>query len=190
VIVNESELRNRLCDADAALASPQSPAPDADTCRRVLARRKRTRRAVTLTTVIAGCIAGATALFSTNRDTPPSEDQYVARLLREAEACAQKVAEHKRVVALLREAQRLVELELELAELQASLPGLLPAEVRVQEEINRVATTQLVVAGRLLDEYEDTELAADVYRHVVAEFPDTQWAARAQDAISQLAKNM
>jgi hypothetical protein len=197
--LNEPDLRIWLRDADAALALQQSPALDAEMCHRVLARRTRTRRAVTLTTVVVGCIAGVTALYTADRDARPmatnarpqmSDDQRVAELLLEADAYARRAAEHKRTVALLREAERLLELEQELAELEARVPGPLPVEVQIQEEINRVATTQLVIAGRLLDEYEDTELAADVYRQVLAEFPDTQWAATARDALSRLAGSM
>lgn len=196
--MNETELRDRLRETDAAFVSHQSAVPDAEACRRVLARRARTRRTVAVSIAILGCFAGATAIFRGDRDAPPmatnsrpqtSKDQPIADLLREAETYAQEAAKHERMVALLREAERLVELEQELAELEASV-GPLPAEVRVQEEINRVATTQLVIAARLLNDYDDAELAAGVYRQVVAEFPETQWAAAAQDALSRLATSM
>jgi hypothetical protein len=209
VNVNESQLRNWLRQTDEALALEQSPAPDAESCRRLLARRTRTHNAVAISALLLA-FCGVSAIYTMYRDARPiaansprptreedtnattrrPENQQIAALPQEADGYAEKAAECQRVVVLLREAERLAALEEELAELEASRLNPLPATVRVQEEINRLATTQLVVAGRLLNEYDDAELAADVYRLVVAEFPETRWAATAQEVLSRLERRL
>jgi hypothetical protein len=203
--MNDTDLKYWLRRADAVLAPRAVELPEARALQRIGVRRVYRRRAATVSAAVLGCAVAVTAFYWGKHDprltavlTPsphitragpkssPADQKRFAALRVQAESYARQAEEQERIVAIMRQSRRLEQLQNELDELEASLAGRLPDAARVQEELHRLAATQLVVAERLVRDFGDTELAADAYRSVINQFPDTRWAAAAKDRLVRL----
>lgn len=192
--MNENELQNLLQQIDQTTSLPNLSDGLAQQVHQKVARRRQIKRRATTAIVLLLCV-GMAGLLTLNFkqdvskpepvvavDAKDSPTQIVA-LQTDMKQLEQQINERmaflEKILAQQDQRNRLAELERKLAALGDPL-------AEVKQQVDDAALTIYYQANRKLTELNQPAAAAAQFQQVIQLFPDSTWAAKAQEQLKKL----